>query len=391
MALKQASFEGYTDAQAVSTTAVAPDDAFSTVTNTTGSITATATSPIAGSKSLRFGCPSDSSSSTATLDNTASASISSRFRIRRTGLFSVATHVVRVFNAAGGTLLAAIALDGAGKLVVFDTASAVQFTASAALTDSTDYDVQVLVTNGNTTTGTLTLNVYLKDSSTLISTMSTSLTAKNFGTATIVRLSFGKHSTGVTASPPVLLFDDIAFQDSSTTALSFPATSAPSTLVLSGTALDTQVALSWTLNTNGGAITSYALTRSTTAGGTYTSTTAQPAAGVLTFTDTGLTNGVTYYYRLTATNSAGTSPSSNTAGPYTPLVLAATVSVSPTSGTIPFTVTATIGSTGGTGTAKTYAVDWGDGGATAAQSSPSLTHSYTTVGTFTVTATVSNT
>lgn len=71
--------------------------------------------------------------------------------------------------------------------------------------------------------------------------------------------------------------------------------------------------------------------------------------------------------------------------------LAATVSVVPNSGTVPFSVTATAGYSGGTGSPVTYAFNWGDGSTTPAQSGASATHTYNTVGTFTVTATVTNT
>jgi len=70
--------------------------------------------------------------------------------------------------------------------------------------------------------------------------------------------------------------------------------------------------------------------------------------------------------------------------------LTASVTVSPTSGTVPFTVTATASSSGGAGTSKTYAFNWGDGATTAAQSSSTATHQYSTRGTFTVTVTVTS-
>ena len=71
--------------------------------------------------------------------------------------------------------------------------------------------------------------------------------------------------------------------------------------------------------------------------------------------------------------------------------LAATLAATPSSGTVPFTVTATASTTGGTGTAKTYAWAWGDGATTVAGAAASVTHSYTTAGTYTVTVTVTAT
>ena len=70
------------------------------------------------------------------------------------------------------------------------------------------------------------------------------------------------------------------------------------------------VGLSWTAPaSNGGAtITDYAVYRSTTSGGeTFLANT----GGALTFNDSGLSNGTTYYYEVAAINSAGTGALSN--------------------------------------------------------------------------------
>jgi hypothetical protein len=69
-----------------------------------------------------------------------------------------------------------------------------------------------------------------------------------------------------------------------------------------------RIALSWTAVSG---VTSYTVKRSTTNGGPYTAI----AAGVTTntYTNSGLTSGVTYYYVVAAVNSAGSSPNSNQA------------------------------------------------------------------------------
>jgi fibronectin type 3 domain-containing protein len=73
------------------------------------------------------------------------------------------------------------------------------------------------------------------------------------------------------------------------------------------------VTLTW--NPGGGA-TSYTVGRSNSSGGPYTNV-GTPATNTLT--DTGLTNGATYYYVVSATNSAGTSGNSTPVGA-TPIV-----------------------------------------------------------------------
>ena len=81
---------------------------------------------------------------------------------------------------------------------------------------------------------------------------------------------------------------------------------APTNLV--ATAGDSKVSLTWTAVSNA---TSYNVKRSTTAGGTYT-TIASNVTDV-SYVDTSVTNGTTYYYVVTAVNSAGESNTSNEA------------------------------------------------------------------------------
>jgi hypothetical protein len=77
---------------------------------------------------------------------------------------------------------------------------------------------------------------------------------------------------------------------------------------LTATAGNQQVSLSWTAST--GTVTGYHVKRSTTNGSGYTQVGA-PTTNA--YTDTGLTNGTTYYYVVTAVNAAGESGNSNQA------------------------------------------------------------------------------
>ncbi|MEK6304174.1 MAG: fibronectin type III domain-containing protein [Acidobacteriota bacterium] len=75
---------------------------------------------------------------------------------------------------------------------------------------------------------------------------------------------------------------------------------------LAATAGNAQVSLSW--NASSGA-TSYNVKRSTTNGGPYS--TIAPGIGTTSYLNTGLTNGTTYYYVVSASNGAGEGPNSS--------------------------------------------------------------------------------
>ncbi|HEX9043810.1 MAG TPA: fibronectin type III domain-containing protein [Candidatus Limnocylindrales bacterium] len=110
-----------------------------------------------------------------------------------------------------------------------------------------------------------------------------------------------------------------------------PASSAPSApQALTATAGNGQVALSWSApSSNGGsAVTSYSVYRGTSSGGESTTPIATVTTGT-TYTDTGLTNGTTYYYTVAATNSSGTGSTSNEASATPTAPVGATVPGAP--------------------------------------------------------------
>src|SRR5439155_11098992 len=78
------------------------------------------------------------------------------------------------------------------------------------------------------------------------------------------------------------------------------------------TAGDATVTLTWSApNSNGGSpITNYRIYRGTSSNGETLKAT---IGNVLTYTDTTVTNGVTYYYQVCALNNVGEGPRSNEA------------------------------------------------------------------------------
>ena len=109
------------------------------------------------------------------------------------------------------------------------------------------------------------------------------------------------------------------------------------------------VTLTW--NAGGGA-TSYTVKRGAVSGGPYTAIGTVTNPSPTSFADSGLTNGTTYYYVVSATNSAGTSPNSGElpATPIAPPKFSSSASASPnpvTQGTVT-TITATVTCTANT-------------------------------------------
>src|SRR5437899_12766108 len=81
------------------------------------------------------------------------------------------------------------------------------------------------------------------------------------------------------------------------------------------TVSSSQINLSWTTpsSTGGSAITGYKIERSTNGGSTWSNIVSSTGSTATTYSNTGLTSGTTYTYRLSAINSVGASSSSNTA------------------------------------------------------------------------------
>ncbi|HKQ73186.1 MAG TPA: fibronectin type III domain-containing protein, partial [Blastocatellia bacterium] len=103
-------------------------------------------------------------------------------------------------------------------------------------------------------------------------------------------------------------FASASFDDFLVTSIGGVQNPPPAPTGLAATAGNAQVSLTWNASTGA---TSYNVKRSTTSGGPYTTI----ATGVTAtnFTNTGLTNGTTYFFVVSAVNSAGESPNSNQA------------------------------------------------------------------------------
>ena len=161
-----------------------------------------------------------------------------------------------------------------------------------------------------------------------------------------------------------------------------------------GVSGNTQITVSVTAG-SGGTPTSYTITQSTTSGGTYTTgCTVTGASGSCVVT--GLTNGTAYFFKTTATNSAGTSGLSTASSSVTPVTVpgAPTIGTATVASATSVTVACTAPGSNGGATITTYtATAVGTaitGTLTSATCSSAITVSGLTTGTaytFTVTAT----
>jgi PKD repeat protein len=126
---------------------------------------------------------------------------------------------------------------------------------------------------------------------------------------------------------------------------------------LTATPGSTQVSLSWTAPaSNGGVnITAYRVYRGTTSGGETPVTTGgcSGLGNVLSCTDTGLTNGQTYYYQVSAVNAIGEGTRSNEASAITPANTPTNTPTKPAATSTP-TNTPTSGSNCATDSTGTY-------------------------------------
>ncbi|MBU6408951.1 MAG: DUF1349 domain-containing protein [Verrucomicrobia bacterium] len=143
-----------------------------------------------------------------------------------------------------------------------------------------------LVRSGSTFTG-----YYSADGSTWTQIASTNLT---MAASALAGLAVTSHDT---ASLNTATFDNVSISGTQAQPPAAPAG-------LTAAAGNAQVALSWTASSGA---TSYNVKRATVSGGPYTTIANVTSTG---YTDTSVVNGTTYYYVVSAVNSAGESPNS---------------------------------------------------------------------------------
>ncbi|MFZ0821189.1 MAG: choice-of-anchor D domain-containing protein [Candidatus Acidiferrales bacterium] len=113
-------------------------------------------------------------------------------------------------------------------------------------------------------------------------------------------------AAGGTATLSVIFTPTSGTAVAGTVTIASNATNSPVSITMTGTGVQPvqhTVALSWTASTS--SVVGYNVYRSTTSGGPYTLLTSSPVSGV-TYTDSTVASGVTYYYVVTAVNSSGT-------------------------------------------------------------------------------------
>lgn len=201
MATYSASFDSYSDGQAITTATVGTDSPFSAVTlGGAGTLTATTASPIKGAASALITTSTTVATDKAQLEWTlagASLQVSASFYFTMLDARPSATcHLLRIFHNGAATLNSAIAMSAGGNLLMYDAASAVKATATTAAAVGTTYRVDAYVSNGTGTTDTARVAIFAGDSTTAL--WDSGVITSNFGTQGLDRLNLGKISTAGT-------------------------------------------------------------------------------------------------------------------------------------------------------------------------------------------------
>ncbi len=206
----------------------------------------------------------------------------------RTVLFGGATANGIPYNDAWSFRYAAGLPDAPRNLVAPPGAGRVTLAWRAPLTDGGSPITNYTIYRG-TASGGESLLVEVANVLTFDDTAVTAGTTYFYEVAAVTAIGEGPRSNEVSATPP---------------------TSASAPQNLAAVAGNAQVVLTWDApaSDGGSAITGYDVYRGTTSGG---ETLLAGLGVVLTYTDTAVTNGVTYYYEVSAVNGVGAGPKSN--------------------------------------------------------------------------------
>ena len=255
-----------------------------------------------------------------TLDGTKNFTLSVLVTSGSTGLTGISLNTAAPGNLFDHDFAALATSSGFAGAYAFNAGN-INYNFGAGISGATTISIAY-----NASAGTLTYTV----GSTTVATQ-TGVTAAQV--AAIQYIALGDDGYGGGAATPAPTFDNFTFTVGSGGSGTAPA--APTGLA--ATAGNGQVALSWTASTGA---TSYNVYRGTSAGG-ESSTAIATGITTTSYTNTGLSNGTTYYYTVAAVNGSGTSGYSNEASA-TPNVTTYALTVNSGSGSGTYAAGATV-------------------------------------------------
>jgi hypothetical protein len=186
----------------------ASGDAYTTVNSTSATVISDNTHCGHGAQAIKFATSATGVVANCLQTFTAAGTVWFRFYILSTDWTSSQQFGARL--RAGSTQALRICFDSTGHIRMHDTGNSVIVTAGVAIANLVLYRVEGTCTPGTTTTGAATVNVYLGDSTTLITSITTS--TANLGTAALTEFGVGLFTATANVSP--FWIDDTVVNDS---------------------------------------------------------------------------------------------------------------------------------------------------------------------------------